>query len=69
MSILSRAAPRRQSTTAAAVIDSNGAVMRVYRKHHLPMSSLFNKKFYFRPGNRGFPVFDMPEGRIVASIN
>ncbi len=53
---------------AAAVVDSNGAVMGVYRKHHLPMSSHFHEKFYFRPGNSGFPVFDTPEGRIGVMI-
>ena len=53
---------------AAAIVGSNGAVMGVYRKHHLPMSSYFNEKYYFRPGNSGFPVFDTPEGRIGIMI-
>ena len=49
---------------AAALIDDAGEVRGVYRKHHLPMSSHFNEKFYFRPGNAGFPVFDTPHGRV-----
>ena len=32
------------------------------------MSSHFNEKFYFRPGNTGFPVFDTPHGRIGIMI-
>lgn len=53
---------------SAALIDSDGEVMGVYRKHHLPMSSHFNEKFYFRPGNSGFPVFTTPFGRVGIMI-
>ena len=53
---------------AAAIVDRAGDVLGVYRKHHLPMSARFNEKFYFRPGNKGFPVFDTPEGRIGIMI-
>ena len=48
----------------AAFIDDAGELRGVYRKHHLPMSSHFNEKFYFRPGNTGFPVFDTRHGRV-----
>jgi len=53
---------------AAVLIDDGGDILGVYRKHHLPMSSHFNEKFYFRPGNAGFPVFDTPIGRIGIMI-
>lgn len=53
---------------ATALIDDAGEVLGVYRKHHLPMSSHFNEKFYFRPGNSGFPVFDTALGRIGIMI-
>ena len=53
---------------AAAIVDADGEVMGIYRKHHLPMSSHFNEKYYFRPGNSGFPVFDTPHGRIGVMI-
>jgi len=53
---------------SAALVDPRGEVLGVYRKHHLPMSSHFNEKFYFRPGNAGFPVFDTPLGRIGIMI-
>ena len=53
---------------SAVLLDDNGEVRGLYRKHHLPMSSHFNEKFYFRPGNTGFPVFDTAIGRIGIMI-
>lgn len=53
---------------AAAIINDAGECIGVYRKHHIPMSARFNEKFYFRPGNRGFPVFDTPQGKIGMMI-
>lgn len=53
---------------SAALIDAGGEVLGVYRKHHIPMSSHFNEKFYFRPGNSGFPVFATALGRIGIMI-
>ncbi|MGH2909652.1 MAG: nitrilase-related carbon-nitrogen hydrolase, partial [Solirubrobacteraceae bacterium] len=41
----------------AAVIDADGALLGKYRKHHLPNLPAFWEKFYFRPGNLGYPVF------------
>ena len=52
----------------AVVVDAAGDILGVYRKHHIPMSAFFNEKFYFRPGNSGFPVFDTPEGKIGVMI-
>jgi N-carbamoylputrescine amidase len=44
----------------AAVIDSEGKYLGKYRKSHLPhVEPGFWEKFYFRPGNLGFPVFDL----------
>jgi beta-ureidopropionase len=53
---------------AAALVDAAGSVLGVYRKHHIPMSSHFQEKFYFRPGNAGYPVWDTPHGRIGIMI-
>ncbi len=53
---------------AAALVGAGGEVLGIYRKHHLPMSSHFQEKFYFRPGNRGFPVWPTPHGRIGIMI-
>lgn len=42
----------------AAVIDADGKYLGKYRKHHIPqVEPGFWEKFYFKPGNLGFPVF------------
>jgi beta-ureidopropionase len=42
----------------AAVIDADGTYLGKYRKHHIPqVDPGFWEKFYFRPGNTGYPVF------------
>jgi N-carbamoylputrescine amidase len=44
----------------AAVIDSGGNYLGKYRKNHIPhVAPGFWEKFYFRPGNLGYPVFDL----------
>ncbi len=44
----------------AAVIDNQGVYLGKYRKTHIPHCLPgFWEKFYFRPGNLGFPVFDL----------
>lgn len=44
----------------AAVIDENGRYLGKYRKTHIPHCAPgFWEKFYFRPGNLGYPVFDL----------
>jgi len=44
----------------AAVIHNNGAYLGKYRKTHIPhVAPGFWEKFYFRPGNLGYPVFDL----------
>lgn len=52
----------------AAVIDSDGSYLGKYRKHHLPNLPSFWEKFYFRPGNLGYPVFDTAVGRVGVYI-
>ncbi len=43
---------------AAAVIDADGKYLGKYRKHHIPqVDPGFWEKFYFKPGNLGYPVF------------
>ncbi len=48
----------------AAVINDDGDFLGIYRKMHIPQVEGFWEKFYFKPGNLGFPVFDMAVGRI-----
>jgi N-carbamoylputrescine amidase len=52
----------------AAVIDADGTYLGKYRKHHIPQVKGFWEKFYFRPGNLGWPVFDTAVGRIGVYI-
>ena len=41
----------------AAVIDADGKYLGKYRKTHIPQVAGFWEKFFFRPGNSGWPVF------------
>ena len=52
----------------AAVIDADGTVLGKYRKHHIPQVEGFWEKFYFRPGNLGWPVFDTAVGKVGVYI-
>jgi N-carbamoylputrescine amidase len=52
----------------AAVIDADGSYLGKYRKTHIPQVKGFWEKFYFRPGNLGYPVFDTAVGRIGVYI-
>jgi N-carbamoylputrescine amidase len=49
----------------AAVIDADGRFLGKYRKSHLPHCHPgFWEKFYFRPGNLGYPVFETAVGKV-----
>ncbi|MEV7504193.1 nitrilase-related carbon-nitrogen hydrolase [Streptomyces sp. NPDC093018] len=52
----------------AAVIDADGTYLGKYRKHHIPQVEGFWEKYYFRPGNLGWPVFDTAVGRVGVYI-
>ena len=52
----------------AAVIDADGSYLGKYRKTHIPQVHGFWEKFYFRPGNLGYPIFDTAVGRIGVYI-
>ena len=52
----------------AAVLDADGTYLGKYRKTHLPQVNGFWEKFYFRPGNLGYPIFDTAVGRIGVYI-
>ncbi len=68
----------------AAVIDADGTILGKYRKNHIPHTSGFWEKFFFRPGNLGYPVFQtkyckvgvyicydrhFPEGARILGLN
>ena len=53
----------------AAVIDADGKYLGKYRKNHIPhVNPGFWEKFYFRPGNLGYPCFDTAFARIGVYI-
>ncbi len=52
----------------AAVIDADGSYLGKYRKTHIPQVKGFWEKFYFRPGNLGYPVFQTRYAKIGVYI-
>ncbi|ADI06008.1 MULTISPECIES: nitrilase-related carbon-nitrogen hydrolase [Streptomyces] len=52
----------------AAVIDADGSFLGKYRKHHIPQVKGFWEKYYFKPGNLGWPVFDTAVGKVGVYI-
>lgn len=53
----------------AAVIDADGSILGIYRKHHIPhVGPGFWEKFYFKPGNTGYPVFKTAYARVGVYI-
>src|SRR5258706_6446950 len=41
----------------AAIIDADGSLLGTYRKMHIPDDPLYYEKFYFTPGDLGFPAW------------
>src|ERR1041385_4545494 len=53
----------------AAVIDADGKYLGKYRKHHIPhVNPGFWEKFYFKPGNLGFPAFEPAYAKVGVYI-
>ena len=65
--IYERVAPGVYYNTAA-VIDADGAYLGKYRKNHIPQVAGFWAKFFFKPGNLGYPVFDTAYGKVGVYI-
>jgi N-carbamoylputrescine amidase len=53
---------------SAAVVDSDGRVVGLYRKMHIPDDPAYYEKFYFAPGDLGFQAFETAAGRIATLI-
>lgn len=51
-----------------AMIDQSGQIIGTYRKSHIPDGPGYEEKFYFRPGNDGFKVWDIFGARIGIGI-
>jgi len=52
----------------AAVIDADGSYLGKYRKTHIPQLPGFWEKYYFKPGNLGYPVFNTAVGKVGVYI-
>src|SRR5262245_21660751 len=48
----------------AVVFDSDGALLGLYRKMHIPDDPLYYEKYYFTPGDLGFRAFQTRRGQI-----
>ncbi|WP_289140133.1 carbon-nitrogen hydrolase [uncultured Brevibacillus sp.] len=48
----------------ATVYDADGEYLGKYRKHHIPEAPRFLEKYYFTPGDTGYPVFKTKFGTI-----
>ena len=52
----------------AAVIDADGSYLGKYRKNHIPHTNGFWEKFFFKPGNMGYPTFQTRYAKIGVYI-
>ncbi|HXZ81476.1 MAG TPA: carbon-nitrogen hydrolase [Terriglobales bacterium] len=62
-SLFEKRAPGIYHNTAA-VFDSDGTLLGIYRKMHIPDDPLYYEKFYFTPGDLGYKVFDTRVGKL-----
>ncbi len=52
----------------AVVIDADGSILGKYRKNHIPQTGGFWEKFFFKPGNLGYPVFQTKYAKVGVYI-
>lgn len=65
-SIFERDGPHTYNSVV--MIDAGGEILGVYRKSHIPDGPGYQEKFYFRPGDTGFKVWNTRKGRIGVGI-
>ncbi len=53
---------------SVAVVDDKGEIMGTYRKTHIPDGPGYSEKYYFRPGDLGFKVWNTKFGKIGVGI-
>jgi N-carbamoylputrescine amidase len=53
---------------SVVILDHEGEIMGVYRKSHIPDGPGYQEKYYFRPGDSGFKVWQTKFGRIGVGI-
>ena len=52
----------------AVVLDADGSYLGCYRKNHIPHVAGFWEKFFFKPGNLGYPVFETAYAKVGVYI-
>ena len=52
----------------AAVLDADGSYLGKYRKNHIPQTSGFWEKYFFKPGNLGYPTFQTRYAKVGVYI-
>ncbi len=50
------------------MLDADGSALGLYRKSHIPDGPGYQEKYYFRPGDTGFKVWDTRFGRVGVGI-
>jgi N-carbamoylputrescine amidase len=66
VSIYERDGPRYYNSVV--IIDANGTILGTYRKSHIPDGPGYQEKYYFRPGDTGFKVWDTKFAKIGVGI-
>jgi len=66
VSIFEKAGPAYFNTVV--MVDADGSLLGIYRKSHIPDGPGYQEKYYFRPGDTGFRVWDTRKGRIGVGI-
>jgi N-carbamoylputrescine amidase len=66
ISIFERDGPHYYNSVV--LVNEKGEQLGVYRKTHIPDGPGYQEKFYFRPGDTGFKVWDTAHGRIGVGI-
>ena len=66
LSIFEKDGPHFYNTLV--MVDADGSLLGIYRKSHIPDGPGYQEKFYFRPGNTGFKVWNTLKGRIGVGI-
>jgi N-carbamoylputrescine amidase len=66
VSIFEKAGPHYYNS--AVIVDADGERLGVYRKSHIPDGPGYQEKYYFRPGDTGFKVWETKKGRIGVGV-
>lgn len=66
VSIFEKSGPEYYNSVV--MVDDRGEIMGVYRKTHIPDGVGYQEKYYFKPGNTGFKVWDTRFGKIGVGI-